>query len=64
MENCFECIFLSIGGECIEDWFTDNKQRVEDDCPKCKNYNCDLCYWNGKHLDKQYCDECIHNKKK
>lgn len=69
MEDYFECGNLSIGSECLEDWFTENKQRTFEDCPKCNYYgNCDYCFFGsniGGYEDKSLnpsCDECIHNK--
>lgn len=52
MVNNFECIFLSVNGDCMDNDFYSWEKCKDCDKPK----SCDDCIWSK--LDKSYCKKC------
>lgn len=64
MRNNFECMWISIGGDCMLTYDFTGKKLIGKECDKCiKCYNnCEACSCPIFYKDKNYCENCVNNK--
>lgn len=64
MENNFECVYESIGGDCMLTYEFTKKGIVGEECKRCIEYynNCEICSCPISYKSKNYCKNCINNK--
>ena len=66
MKNNFECIYMDIGGGCINTYEIKNNKVICElcnECTECFN-NCEMCICPKLFKEKNYCKDCKNNKTK